>query len=217
MPRRRIQEQPEEPKSTAALVEEIKAKSPVIRYTLEESRRQLAFVEDLIVQGASIGQIIRLARKPKNSGGLDIGEKRTRKLIERVKETHAREDAEARQEWKAAQIRRLHEYRRQASGVRNPDGTWKVEPDHKAIIAYERLLAQICGTLEPVELKVDARYTEAMLTVVGTLTNEDAAALLAEAREQAALAEKARKLLPAIVVADVPDSAESGGSHHAAE
>lgn len=216
MPRRRIQNQPQEPKSTAALVEEIKAKSPAIRYTLAEARRQLAFIEDLIVQGASVSQIIRLARRPVSAGGLDIGEKRTRKLIERVKETHAKEDAEARQEWKAAQIRRLHEYRRQASGVRNPDGTWKVAPDHKAIVAYERLLAQICGTLDPVELKVDARYTEAMLTVVSTLTNEDAANLLAEAREQAALAERARKLLPAITIVDVPDSAESG-NHHAAE
>lgn len=215
MPRRRIQDQPQEPKSTAALVEEIKAKSPAIRYTLQESRRQLAFVEDLIVQGASVSQIIRLARRPAPSG-LNIGEKRTRKLIERVKETHAREDAEARAEWKAAQIRRLHEYRRQASGVRNPDGTWKVEPDHKAIVAYERLLAQVCGTLEPVEMKVDARYTEAMLTVVSTLTNEDAAALLAEAREQARLADAARRMLPAIVVVDAPDSSQSG-SHHAAE
>ena len=201
MPRRRIQD-PQEPKSTAALVEEIKASSHVIRYTLAEVRGQLAFVEDLIVQGASVSQIVRLT-KSRFSG---ITEKRVRVLVDRVKETHAREDVEARQEWKSAQIRRLHEYRRQASGTRNPDGSWKTPPDHKAVVAYERLIAQICGTLEPLEVKVDARYTEAMLTVVSTLTNDDAAALLAEAREQAALAEKARKLLPAITIVDVPDS-----------
>ena len=201
MPRRRVQE----PKSTDQIIEEAKQASPVVRYTLQEARAQLAFVEDLMVQGASTSQIIRLARAK-----LYIGEKRIRRLIERVKETHAKEDAEARQEWKAAQIRRLHTYRQQASGRRGPDGSWIERPDFKAVVALERLIAQICGTLEPVEVRVDARYTEAMLHVVSNLTSESAAELLAEAREQERLAEAARKLLPAVV-----DSSESGSSHAA--
>lgn len=200
--------------TTAQLLQEAVAASPVVRYTLQEARAQLAYVEDLVIEGASASQITRLCQTRYPT----ITKLRVKTLLERVKERHTREDAEARDEWKAAQIRRLHQYRRQCAGVPilNANGErvgWTIKPDHKAIIAYERLLAQILGTLEPVRVDVDVRYTEAMLSVVAQMTGEDAAEYLAEAQETERLAGVARKLLPAHVTDGEivqTDSAESG-------
>ncbi len=199
MPRRKPLPEPE-PLTTTELVEKLAAQSEVVRYTLKEVASQLSHVEDLIVEGAGTGQIIRVMQQ-RFAG---ITKVRVKNLIARVTETHAKEDAEARTEWKAAQIRRLHQYRRQAAGTPQlaADGSrigWLVKPDHKAIIAYERLLAQICGTLEAVKVDVDVRYTEAMLSVVAQMTGEDAAEYLFEAQENERLATVARKLLPAHV------------------
>jgi hypothetical protein len=220
MPRRRPPAPPE-PLTTAELLAEVRQRpdvQAVVRFTRNEVRAQLSWVEDLVVQGASMSQIERvtLARFPQ------VTKKRIRSLVERVKEAHAREDNEARAEWKSAQIRRLHTYRTQASGQRTPDGRgWLTPPDHKAIIAYERLLAQVCGTLEPVTMNVNATYTEALLQVTANLMVDPdrAMAVLEEAQEQARRADLAKRFLPPAILESgtETDSAESVPTSSAAE
>lgn len=199
MPRRRPPAHAEQPPQVE---EAIRA---AVVFSRQEVNAQLSFVEDLIVQGASASQIVRLTVSK-----YFVTATRAKKLIERVKELHATEDAEARAEWKSAQIRRLQTMRRLASGERTADGKgWIVKPDHKAVVAYERLLAQICGTLEPVQIDVDVRHTEAIRAVIVNMTPEQSADLLAEAEEQERLANAARRLLPSGVIDVVADSTES--------
>ena len=129
-----------------------------------------------------------------------ISESRANQLLNRVKERWLAEDAEARPVNKSAQIRRLLGYIRDARGERDQDGTWKVKPDTGALAKFEMILADIQGTKAPVEIAVDVRIGHAMQNVIAGLSSDQMTRYLAEAREQRALAQKARELMSRNVI-----------------
>lgn len=173
-------------------------------YTALETREQIRFCESLMIQGARPMEIWRLMRAQ-----WPVTQLRVKTLMDRVKQDwlslQKDEDRMAKRE---AQIRRIHEMRRVASGLRDPrdptGATWIRPPNHQAVARYEALLMQIEGTSEPIRVDVNVAYTEAMLTVVAQLSGDRGTELLEEAMEQQRLAELAKRELPALAMESAP-------------
>jgi hypothetical protein len=134
-----------------------------------------------------------------------MSKQRVGRLVGRIQERWQIEDQNfdraKRAEWKSGQIRRLTRMRDIASGSQNQDGTWAVKPDHRAVARYEELLAKIQGTLAPIEIDLDVRYTEAMMVAIGSMSAEQMASLLAEAEQMEAHARQYRAEHPELVAA----------------
>lgn len=113
------------------------------------------------------------------------------KLCNLILESWTEEEADMRPHYKRIQVRRLTSYIAAAKSQRN----WG------AVASFERLLAQITGTLEPIEVRVsgDIQVRENLLLMVEQMTP---ARLLA-------LADRARRLhaLPAADTAQPPGEA----------
>ena len=75
-------------------------------------------------------------------------------------------------------------------------GNWVRQPNVKLGLECERVMMELQGTRAKVEVDINVEHTQAMIAVIGSLQPEEGAELLAEAMEQAALADEARKLLP---------------------
>lgn len=169
------------------------------RYTIDEVRKQVLAVEELLIEGARTPVIYRVLR---GTGHPEITRARVSLLVQRVQNdwlTLAKDDERLANRESA--LRRIHRARQVANGTRTPDGKgWLVKPNHAAIIGYESLLMKLQGTSEAIKVDVDVRYTTAMLEVVGSLTGDQASEYLEEALRQREDAELARRELPALVV-----------------
>ena len=178
--------------------------SPIVRYTRGEVERQENAVEDLMVHGMLPHQVRRILKGDPSKGIIGqwpkITQKRVDILCDRVRERWQKERAKTRDSDREAAIRRIARFRQWASGEQNSDGTWKVKPNHAALVAYERILMDLQGTREAIKVDVDVRYTEAMLGVVARLEGDEGSKLLEEAREQERLANAARRLLPSHII-----------------
>lgn len=167
---------------------------PVIRYTLEETKRQELYVQDLLINGADYRTITRLCRGqwPKFTA------RRTEVLVRRVRgwwKDERKDVPEARDE----AIKRIHRMRQWALGEQGPDGKWKTKPDLKALARFEALLMKIQGTEhQPAKIEVHQTFNQAMAQTIVEMSPEMAEQLLAEARETEKLAQMARELLPAL-------------------
>lgn len=120
-------------------------------------------------------------------------------LLSQVVKGWADEELERRPQWKRAAMRRMHGHIAAARGAKN----WS------AVAQLERLLAQMQGTLEPLEINVnlDATVRESVINVVAMATPEridQLAALALRLRTAARLPMPS----PARVVQAVADAAE---------
>jgi hypothetical protein len=101
-------------------------------------------------------------------------------VVERVRERWRREEADSRATYKATAMRRLYGHIAEARASKH----WP------AVAQLERLLAEMQGTREPVEvaMNITATLGESAARVVAQLTPEKMAALIAEQRQLRALA-----------------------------
>lgn len=166
------------------------------RVQLEEQTRT---IRSLYVSGYSAARDIHRAMRQMGHEG--IGLKRVTKLLARVREQLAEKDSEEVAVARGAQLERLFEMRRLAEGEYDSQSKrWIRLPDHKAVIGYERLIAKLLGTEKEQKVDINVNYTAAMLNVTARLSTDEGTELLAEALEQARLADIARTSLPALTV-----------------
>jgi hypothetical protein len=165
-------------------------------FSVAEVREQERVIEDLLVRGLGHGTIFRAVREPPGTLAADgkpratalgIGQARARKLIDRIYERWRIEDGPRRAQRKAEQIRRLTHDAEVARSSKN----------YNAVARFEELLADLMGTREPIQVNHDVRVSETVLHVFGMLRPEDMHDLMNEYRQTHALAEQARRLLPA--------------------
>jgi hypothetical protein len=127
--------------------------------TVEVKRERLDVVEQLMLRGVSQNKIEHVCKEKFNIGRLVA-----RKYMAEIRDRWADEERVSRPSYKAQAMRRLYNHIQKARDTDN----WA------AVAQLERLLSDIQGTKEPVEvnMNVDARVTEAALHVVATLTPE---------------------------------------------
>ncbi len=169
-------------------------------YTRDEVLAQENFIESLMVSGLGESVIVRRVRKQETLG---IGAKRTKTIIRRIRERWEREDALRKPLLRAETLRRLQRDAQTARGQYDATTqTWVLKPNFQAVARFEELIADIAGTRAPIQVNVDAsvRVSESALHVITALSPEETHAMLAEYRELQALAERAKRLPPAITV-----------------
>ena len=130
-----------------------------IRYSAAEARRQMEFVEGLLVLGYHTGRIQVAARTT-----LGISTSRTPIPIKRI---HARWDGEAMTRSahaRTAACRRIVQQIQNCQGRRDPanPNQWLERPNHLAIVQYEKILSNLQGTNTPVEVSVTVNASEAL-------------------------------------------------------
>lgn len=164
--------------------------------SLDERRRRMDAIERLMVAGVSANKIEDACKKE-----FSIGKTRVRGYMADIRNRWIEEERANRPTYKAQAMRRIYGHIAEARKA----GNWT------SVAQFERLLTEIQGTREPVEiqLNVDATVTEAVLHVVANLTPERRAAILAE--------QKRLRGLPVGPVVDtkgeaVPEGAPPGGS-----
>lgn len=147
--------------------------------SVEERRKRLDFIEKLLVAGVNTGRIESACREAFNP---PMPKTSVAKYIEQVRARWAEEERTNRVHYKAQAMRRLYGHVAEARKAAN----WA------AVAQLERLLADIQGTKEPVEvqLNVDATVTEAVLHVVATLSPERRRAMIEEQRRLRELAQR---------------------------
>lgn len=157
----------------------------------ERSQRMIA-IEQMLVAAAPLS-MIEAACKEK----FGMGRQAVATYIERVKGRWAQEAEQDRPQLKKLAVKRLHQHIRNAAA----------KGQFSAVAQLERLLSDIQGTKEAVEvnLNVNATIAEAVITVATSMTDEEQAALIAEQRRLLQLAADS----PGKVVIDAPgESAE---------
>lgn len=164
------------------------------RFTLEEVRRQLDFVEGLMVLGAANGSVVHQASRPPGvggqAGGLGVSKSRARMLIARVIAKWDEEDrarSTSRRHEAAARIMRQIQNCQGKRDPRNPN-VWLEKPNHKALIGYERELMKLQGTAAPIEIDINVRHSETMVAVFSRYSLETLQRLHAQARVKKELA-----------------------------
>jgi DNA-binding transcriptional MerR regulator len=145
-----------------------------------ERRKRLDFIEKLLIAGVSISRIESACREAFDP---PMSKTAVRTYISRVHARWAEEERTNRAHYKTQAIRRLYGHIAEARKASN----WA------AVAQLERLLSDIQGTKEPIEVQVnvDATVTEAMLHVVANLSPERKRALIEEQRRLRALAQGA--------------------------
>jgi hypothetical protein len=150
----------------------------------EQRRERLDVIEQLMIRGVTQSKIEKAcAERFKMSRGA------VSKYMDTLRVQWADEERAARMTNKTAAQRRLYAHIQKAKDSEN----WG------AVASFERLLSEIQGTREAMEvnLNVDATVTEATLHVVANLTPEQRANIIAEQRRLRELAAKATEV-PAI-------------------
>ncbi|GAC1475701.1 MAG: hypothetical protein PVSMB8_00650 [Vulcanimicrobiaceae bacterium] len=165
---------------------------PIRRYTKVETREHLIDVEDMIVRYFAERQIVEAMRKKWGTG---IG--RTRQLMKRVYDKWAIEDAEKQPQYKAQQLRAVEMHIRRAMGRRDKTGKIIEKPNESAIARYEELQARIKGTEAPIRIDITAVVAQALVPVIGNLTNEQIERAMREQEELEELAAIGRKVIEA--------------------
>jgi hypothetical protein len=113
-----------------------------------------AFVENLMVEGAQHGEI-----KRKLNETFTVGANRAEKLMQKIREEWALEDAANRKHLRAAHTRRLLSHIRAAKA----DGNWS------AVFSGERILGQVTGTIVPQEIHIQVDRVDLVQQVLGSL------------------------------------------------
>lgn len=154
---------------------EARSKRVPIRRTGAEIEQREQFVEQLLIAGVSAGRVERVAAEK-----FGVARTTIRGAIEKVRVRWAEEERGNRPHTKAQAQRRLLGHIAEA----------KRENQWSAIAQLERLLSEMQGTREPVEinLNVDATVTEAAMHVVANLSQEKIAQLVEKQRRLHALA-----------------------------
>jgi len=149
--------------------------SRVVTITHDEKKRRLAEIEKLMMLGVAQTQIEHACRA---KYGMKTGQ--VRRYQAEIRDRWAEEETTNRPTNKAAAVRRLYSHIQKALQ----------KEEWAAVAAFERILSDIQGTKEAIEvnLNVDATVTEATLHVVANLTPERRAALLEEQRRLRMLA-----------------------------
>ena len=144
--------------------------------SIEERRKRTALIEGLLISGVPMTRIEDQARQLHQMTKSQVGA-----YIARIRETWAAEEAGNRAHNKAQQQRRLYGHISAAKADKN----WP------AVAQFEKLLADIQGTREPLEMTVTTTtLTEVTMKVVSGLTPERRGQLLARHRQLLALAAK---------------------------
>jgi len=145
--------------------------------TLEERRKRTEAIESLLVNGVGLARLERIGRET-----FGMNKAAVALYVKRIRERWAEESRAERPHNKAQQVRRIYGHIAEARRDKN----WS------AVAQFEKLLAQVLGTMEPVEINVniDATVTEAALHVVANLTPERRTAMIEEQRALRALAAK---------------------------
>lgn len=140
---------------------------------LDTLRERRQYVVTMLLDGVEEETMRRTLRK---RFGCERNE--ARGLVKKVLNEWAAADADRRPHEKRLQVRRLVQHIRDA----------KRDKSHSAVASFERLLAQILGTLEPTEVhvNVDARVRESVHVVLSQLSPERVVALADRAREMRA-------------------------------
>lgn len=157
-------------------------------WTQAETREHVAFLEQLYVRGTSLRQMELAARQ---RFGLRPG--RVTSLLDRIRETWRKEDEANRASNRAAAVRRVTRYIRDAEGRKNQDGSWIEKPNYAALARFEELLSDLQGTREPVKVDLNVRVQETVLNVIAGLSPEELGELVAEYEDTERLAEAARR------------------------
>jgi hypothetical protein len=117
-----------------------------------------AFVEKALWNNISTPQIITVARDK-----LNMSERACRRLITSIRARWQEEHEERRRYYKLTAMYRLHDTISEAKR----DKKWG------DVIAAERLLAQLQGTLEPVQHQVEFTFKQAVADYLSNLTEEE--------------------------------------------
>lgn len=143
--------------------------------SVAERRTRLDFIEKLLIAGIAIARIESACRDQ-----FSMPKSAVSKCVEQVHARWADEERSNRLHYKTQAMRRLYGHVAEA----RKDKNWA------AVAQLERLLADIQGTKEPLEvqLNVDATISEAVLHVVANLSPERRVALIEEQRRLRALA-----------------------------
>lgn len=114
-------------------------------------------------------------------------------------------------EWSSSDVeRRPHEKRLQVRRILRHIASAREANQHSAVASFEKLLAQINGTLEPVEVHVQAEATvrESVMVVLAQMKPDRVRRLADEHRRLKAIVDK--KARPVLDVAGEPVEAASG-------
>lgn len=164
------------------------------RYTVEEVKRQVDFVEGLMVLGVSSSAIVVQASRPPGAtpgtGGLGVSQSRVRVLIERIKVRWEEEDAARSMSRRSEAVRRAMRQIQNCQGRRDPRNPtqWLEKPNHSAILGYERHIAQLQGTYAPIQIDVNVQHVETLAQVFSRYSIDYLRGLHAKARAKERLA-----------------------------
>ncbi len=156
-----------------ATQEEVRVKT----ITPDEKKRRLAEIEKLMMLGVAQTQIEHACRAKYGMKTALV-----RRYQSEIRNRWAEEEQVNRPTNKAAAVRRLYSHIQKALQ----------KEEWAAVAAFERILSDIQGTKEAVEvnLNVDATVTEATLHVIANLSPARREAMLEEQRQLRLLAEK---------------------------
>lgn len=187
---------------------EVRPRGSFVRYTAAEKRAQRSLVESLMIDGWTESMIFVRMRKD------GVGSTRTRVVIEQIRERWRTEDENKRPQHRAAAIRRISRNLRAAEGRQNEDGAWVVMPNMQAYVALERLLTDIQGTREPIQVNVNVEYTQAISNVIAELTPDEVERMLEASKERLRLSEAYKAEHPEVsVLAALPAKSTNGVSN----
>jgi len=148
-------------------------------WSLQETRVQEQAIESLLLQGATESQVLRVMR---NHPQAPCARVRVTKIMTRIRERWAHEDQNMRAQWKSAAIRRLTQHIENAKGAIADNGTY-YDANFPAIASFERELAAIQGTHEPLEVKMDLQVSQAVAHAIVAMTPEQVQHALADMLE----------------------------------
>lgn len=140
--------------------------------TIAEREKRLAIIETMLIKGIPISSIER-----RGATDLKMSKVAVRKYIDRIRAKWKEEEREARPHYKASAMRRIIDHIADARRDKN----WA------AVAQFEKLLSEMQGTKEPLEvaLTVNDAVNDALVVVVSRLTPERRAELIAQARSRA--------------------------------
>lgn len=179
---------------------------PIKRYTKAQAAEQEAIVEHALVHGQTERQMILAMQARGAAEGkpyLFVGANRIRVLKLRVHERMKHEAERTRPQSKEKQLRRLY-----ADLLRERQ---KPEPKISVIAKYEELIAKIEGNFEPIVHEVDVVHREAVQSVIGAMTEEQAVSLIQGYDEMFALAKAAAEAQGRQLPSLIPDPAKPAG------
>lgn len=157
-------------------------------WTPRQTAEQMAWVEAMLIEGASHHQIAKQARD-----AIGVGETRVATLISRVLDRWDVETSkdDGRRHAKQAQIARIHRYIQWAKGRRDPNNPnlWIEKPNHAALAKWEELLSKVQGTQAPIEIDLNIQHTEVMVQVFARYSLDQLTSLHEEAERKHRLAE----------------------------